>query len=39
MPIRRTNSEVAVWTVLAFAGGCVAGWFDLSATEVQCTVL
>ena len=38
MTIRRTRSEAAVWTVLAFAGGCVVGWFDLSATEVQGTV-
>ena len=39
MPIRRTTSEIAVWTFLAFAGGCVAGWFDLSSTEVQGTVV
>lgn len=37
MTIRRTTTELAVWTFLAFASGCVAGWVDLSATEVQGT--
>jgi hypothetical protein len=39
MSSRAPVREQIVWGILAFAGGCVAGYLDLSATEVQGTVL
>src|SRR2546423_6746914 len=39
MSSRAPAREQIVWGMLAFAGGCVAGYLDLSATEVQGTVL
>jgi hypothetical protein len=35
MNARLTQSELACWMILAFSGGCAAGWIDLSATASQ----
>ena len=35
MNARLTKPELVCWAVLAFAGGCAAGWVDLSATAPQ----
>lgn len=35
MNARLTKPELACWALLAFTGGCAAGWIDLSATAPQ----
>ena len=39
MPYSLSKGELALWSLLAVGAGCIVGWIDLSATDVQGPVL